>query len=78
MFYVDVLKRLKERINRVRSEIKDSWKLHHGNAPSHTASVMRDYLTRIEVATVPQPPYGIDLAPPDFFLFPERTSFEPH
>ena len=56
MFYMDVLKRLKQRINCVRSEIKDSWKLHHDNAPSHTAFVVRDYLTRIRVATVQQPP----------------------
>ena len=71
MFYVDILKRLKQRINCVRSEIKDSWKLHHDNAPSHTAFVVCDYLTRIGVVTFPQPPYSPDLSPPDFFLFPK-------
>ena len=66
-----VLKRLKKRINRVRSEIKDSWKLPHDNAPSHTSFVVRDYLTQIWVATVPQPPYSPYVALPDIFLFPK-------
>lgn len=70
-FYVEVLKRLKQRVNRVRSEIKDSWKLHHDNAPSHTAFLTTNYLTRAGIGTVPQPPYSPDLAPPDFFLFPK-------
>ena len=52
MFYVDILKRLKQRINDVRCEITDLWKLHHDNALSHSAFVLRDYLTRIGVATV--------------------------
>ena len=65
------LKRLKQMINRVGSEIKDSRKLHHDNAPSHTASGVRDYRTWIGVATVPRPPYIPDLAPPHFFLFPK-------
>lgn len=69
-FYVEVLKRLKQRVNRVRPAIKDSWRLHHDNAPSHTAFVVGDYLTRINVAVVPQPPYSPDVAPADFFLFP--------
>ena len=53
MFYVDVLKRLKERINHVRSEIKYLWYLHHDKAPSHAVFIVRDYLTGIGVATVP-------------------------
>lgn len=40
-FYVEVLKKLKERVNRVRSDIDlvgvllshSNWKLHHDNAP---------------------------------------------
>ena len=73
MFSGDVLRRLIKEINRVRSEIKGSWKLLHENAPNHTAFVVRDYLTRIGVATAAQPPYSPDLAPPDFFLLPKVT-----
>lgn len=35
-FYVEVLKRWKGNVNRVRSDIATKWKLHHDNAPSHT------------------------------------------
>lgn len=69
-FYLEVLKRLKQRVNRSRSNIKNVWKLHHDNAPSHSAFLIGDYLARTGVSVVPQPPYSPDLAPSDFFLFP--------
>jgi len=31
---------------------------------------VREFLVKQTVATLPQPPYSPDLAPPDFFLFP--------
>ncbi|XP_011859721.1 PREDICTED: histone-lysine N-methyltransferase SETMAR-like [Vollenhovia emeryi] len=40
-FYVDVLDRLRKRVLRVRPDMADSWKLHHDNAPCHTA-LLRD------------------------------------
>ncbi|GFY03017.1 mariner Mos1 transposase [Trichonephila clavipes] len=70
-FYVEVLKRLKRRVNRVRPEISANWKLHHDNAPSHTCFVVTEHLTRNRIVTFPQPPYSPDLAPADFFLFPK-------
>ena len=32
-----------------------------------------DYLTKMSIKTVPQPPYSSDLAPCDFWLFPKLT-----
>lgn len=69
-FYVEVLKRLKLRVQRVRPNIATDWKLHHDNAPAHTSFVVSDYLAKTGVTTIPQPPYSPDVAPPDFFLFP--------
>lgn len=69
-FYVEVLKRLKKRVNRVRPAIAANWKLHHDNAPSHSCFLVTDYLTKNGITTVPQPPYSPDMAPADFFLFP--------
>lgn len=69
-FYVEVLKRLKKRVNRIRPDIADNWKLHHDNAPAHTAFIVTNYLTKAGIPTISQPPYSPDLAPPDFFLFP--------
>ncbi|GFV74843.1 uncharacterized protein TNCV_1040811 [Trichonephila clavipes] len=69
-FYVEVLKKLKRRVNGVRPEISTNWKLHHDNAPSHTFFVVTEHLTKNGIVTIPQPPYSPDLAPADFFFFP--------
>ncbi|GFT34292.1 uncharacterized protein TNCV_2157561 [Trichonephila clavipes] len=70
-FYVDVLKRLKQRVNRVRPEISANWKLHHDNASSHICFVVTELLTKNVIVTIPQPPYSPELATADFFLFPK-------
>ena len=69
-FYVEVLKRLKRRVQRVRPDIAKDWKLHHDNAPSHSSFLVTNFLAKAGVPTIPQPPYSPDVAPPDFFLFP--------
>nr|XP_012145924.1 PREDICTED: putative uncharacterized protein FLJ37770 [Megachile rotundata] len=48
-FYVEVLKRLKRRVNRVRQDIAADWKLHHDNAPAHTAFLVNSYLTKLYI-----------------------------
>jgi histone-lysine N-methyltransferase SETMAR len=45
--------------------------LHHDNAPAHTASRTITFLDATEVELIGHPPYSPDLAPCDFFLFPE-------
>ena len=49
--------------------INNSWILHHDNAPSHNAIVIREHLAKNEMNTIQQPPNLPDLAPCDFFLF---------
>ena len=39
------------------------WFLHHDNAPSHTALVLRDHFVKNSTHIFPQPPYS-----PDFLL----------
>ncbi|XP_033229673.1 protein GVQW3-like [Belonocnema kinseyi] len=51
--YLEVLKRLKRRVARVRPDIKDNLRLHHDNAPSHTAFLVTDYLARCQTPVVP-------------------------
>ncbi|KAG8335728.1 hypothetical protein J6590_108791 [Homalodisca vitripennis] len=70
-YYREVLRRLTARVHRVRSKIADSWILHHDNAPSHTCLLITEQLAKQSRATLPQPPYSPDMAPPDFFLFPK-------
>ena len=44
---------------------------HQDNAPVHNSILVIDYLTKMGIKTVPQPPYSPDLAPSDFWLFPK-------
>ena len=46
------------------------WHLHQDNTPVHNAILVTDYLTKLDIKTVRHPPYSPDLAPYDFWLFP--------
>ena len=39
--------------------------------PVHNSILVTDYLSKMGIKTVPQPPYSPDLAPWDFWLFPK-------
>ena len=41
------------------------------NAPVHNSILVTDYLSKMDIKTVPQPPISPDLAPYDFWLFPK-------
>ena len=47
------------------------WHFHQNNAPVHNSILVTDYLTKMGINTVTQPPYCIDLAHCDFWLFPK-------
>ena len=49
----------------------NSWFLHHDNAPSHTALVLRDHFAKNPTHIVPQSPYSPDLALCNIWLFPK-------
>ena len=49
----------------------DQWHFHQNNAPVNNSILVTDYLTKIEIKTVPHPPSSPDLAPCYFWLFPE-------
>ena len=49
----------------------DQWHFHQDNAPVNNSILVTDYLTKIGIKTAPQPPYGPELAPCDFWLFPK-------
>ncbi|UYV75692.1 hypothetical protein LAZ67_13001035 [Cordylochernes scorpioides] len=52
-FYLEVLRRLKRRIARVRTDIKNTVKLHHDNATSHTAFIITNFLSRSNTPVIP-------------------------
>ena len=47
------------------------WHFHQDNAPVHNSIFVTDYLAKMGIKTVPQPPYSRDLAPCGFCLFPK-------
>ena len=47
------------------------WHFYQDNAPVYNSILVTDYLTKMGIKTVPQPPYSRDLAPCDFWLFPK-------
>jgi histone-lysine N-methyltransferase SETMAR len=73
---VEVLKRLNKRVARVRPEIANAWRFHHDNESGHASLLVREFLAKQAVRTLPQPPYSPDLAPPDFFFFPAQIQLK--
>jgi transposase len=72
-FYKTVLQRLRNAVHRHRPE---KWRsgnsiLHHDNAPAHRAVTTNKFLAKHNILSHPQPPCSPDLAPYDFFLFPQ-------
>ena len=63
----------RKRIHRKRPALFKSglWHFHQDNAPVDNSILVTDYLTKVGIKTVPQPPYSTDLAPWDFWLFPK-------
>jgi histone-lysine N-methyltransferase SETMAR len=45
--------------------------LHQDNAPAHATALVKASLAKLLITQVCQPPYSPDLAPCDFWLFPE-------
>ena len=41
--------------------------------PVHKSILVSDYLTEMDIKTVPQPPYRRDLTPCDIWLFPKLS-----
>jgi len=72
-FYVEVLKRLRYRVRRVRQELWEGrrWILHRDNAPAHSALLVREFLASNSITVLEHPPYSPDLATCDFVLFPK-------
>ena len=70
---VEVLREFRKRFRRKSPALFKSgqWHSHQDNAPVHNFILVADYLTKMGIKTVPQPPYSPDLAPCDFWLFPK-------
>ena len=72
-FYVEVLMEFRKRYRRKRPAFFKSaqWHFHQDNTSVHSSILVTDYLTKMGIKTVLQPPYSLHLAPCDFWLFPK-------
>jgi transposase len=48
---------------------RNSWRLHHDNAPAHSSFRVKEFLAKRNITVVEHAPNSPDLAPSDFFLF---------
>ena len=64
-YYVEVLREFRKRFLGKRPALFKSgqWHFHHDNAPVHNSILVTDYLTKMDIKTVPHPPNSPDLAP---------------
>ena len=76
-YYVEVLREFRKRFRRKRPALfkSDQWHFHQDNVPIHNSILFTDYLTKMGIKTVSQPPYSPDLAPCVFSLFPKLTGY---
>ena len=72
-YYVEVLSVFSKRFRQKRPALFKSgqWHFHQDNAPVHRSILVIDYLTKIDINTVPHPLYSPDVTPCDFCLFPK-------
>ena len=73
-YYVEVLREFRKRFRRKRPALfkLGQWHFQPDNAPVHNSILVTDYLTKMGIKTVPQPPYSSDFAPCDFCLYPKH------
>jgi len=69
---VGILDRLLKRIRRVITAKFESseWFVLHDNAPSHNAAIVNTFLANRNIAVLHLARYTPDVAPADYFLFP--------
>jgi histone-lysine N-methyltransferase SETMAR len=68
--YCATLQSLQQRIRRIRPE-RNTFLLHHDHAWPHCSVQTQDAMRSLKFTAVAHPPYSPDLAPSDFWLFPE-------
>jgi histone-lysine N-methyltransferase SETMAR len=74
-YYIEVLTKLHERVRRERPELlRNGWILHQDNVPAHDTLCVKQFLANKNITVLEHPPYSPDLAPCDFYLFPNIKS----
>ena len=72
-YYVEDLREFRKRFGRKRPTLFKSgrWHFQQDNTSVHNSILVIEYLTKMGIKTIHQPPYSLDVAPCDFCLFPK-------
>ena len=72
-YYVEVLKRLCDAVRRKRTRFwsRDDWLIHRDNAPTHSSNLVLQFLVKHKIVQLCQPPYSLEIALCDFWMFPK-------
>ena len=72
-YYVEVLREFRKRFLGKRPALFKSgqWHFHQDNAPVHNSILVPHSLIKMNIQTLPHPPYNPNLGPCDFWLFPK-------
>ncbi|KMQ82022.1 mariner transposase, partial [Lasius niger] len=75
-YYASLLDRFHAELMEKRPHLaKKKILFHHDNAPAHTAAIAMAKIVKLQYELLPHPPYSPDLAPCDFFLFPNMKKW---
>lgn len=75
-YYAALLERFNEELMKKRPHLaKKKVLFHQDNAPAHSSAVATSKLVELGYELLPHPPYSPDLAPCDFFLFPNMKKW---
>lgn len=75
-YYAELLDKLNDAIRTKRPHLAGKKVLfHQDNAPAHNSMVAMAKLHQLRYELLPHPPYSPDLAPSDFFLFPNLKRY---
>ena len=75
-YYANLIRRLRqELIKKRRGKVTRGVLLHQDNAPPHTSQVAKAAIEESGFQLIDHPPYSPDMAPSDYFLFPNLKSY---
>lgn len=72
MHYTELLKgEVKKKLIQKRNKKEKEVRLYHDGATPHTAQITKDAIKHLGWEKLPHPPHSPDLAPSDYYLFPD-------
>jgi len=75
-YYADLLDRFDAELKKKRPYLAKKKLFHHNNAPTHSSAIAMAKLVELRYELLSHPPYSPDLAPCDFYLFPNKKMAE--